>query len=115
MVPTLRRSLQLLSCYRHRTDEAANAPRCRTDPAGRHEACFGAALLATQELEDGEPIETWALLVGRTDMQRLDGLPLLRTCELRLLQDGKRLLCLGWDRPLGSGMVDGSGTVIIIH
>jgi hypothetical protein len=48
-------------------------------------------------------------------MQRLDGLPLLKKREPKLLQAGKRLLCPGRDRPLGPGMVDGSGTVIIIH
>jgi hypothetical protein len=115
MIPTLRRSLQLLARYHHRAGKAANAPRCRTDPAGRRKARFGAALPATKELEDGPPLENWALLVGRTDMQRLDGLPLLKTREPKLLQTGKRLLCRGRDRPLGPGMVDGSGTMIIIH
>jgi hypothetical protein len=85
------------------------------DPAGQRKAGFDAALPATQELEDNAPLENWAHLVGRTDMQRLDGLPLLKTCEPKLLQAGKRLLCRGRHRPLGPGMVDRSGTVIIIN
>jgi hypothetical protein len=47
---------QLLARFNHRVGKAANASRSPTDPAARREADLGAALPATQELEDGAPV-----------------------------------------------------------